>query len=199
MVPQLQRVAFPFSIPVYSTGGFSSVTVTWEIAKRALLRRVPTVFLHCGDFDPSGESIFEAMAQDARMFVGQVEYAAKQGDEIANAVGLGAAMGLEREQVMEIVHGDRSPELRPRRVALTEDQVFEHDLPTAPPKKSDTRSRNWVGETCQLEAMPPELLASTVRDAILGEIDVELYEEEREREAADRDRIQAGIELAMEA
>jgi hypothetical protein len=199
MVPQMQRVAYPFSVPIYSTGGFSSVTVTWEIAKRALLRDVPTVFLHCGDYDPSGESIFTAMAQDARMFVRQLVHAAQVNDDPENAIALGKAMSLEEEQVMEIVTGKRSPELRPVRVALTEDQVYENDLPTAPPKKSDTRSRNWTGETCQLEAMPPELLADTVREAIRSEIDLDVYRREVALEQADRERILRGLELAAEA
>src|SRR5207244_12402724 len=32
------------------------------------------------------------------------------------------------------------------RVALTQAQVTQFRLPTAPPKKSDTRSNNWVGQ-----------------------------------------------------
>jgi len=42
---------------------------SYEIAERALDRLVPTVLLHVGDFDPSGESIFTAMSQDAAAFV----------------------------------------------------------------------------------------------------------------------------------
>jgi hypothetical protein len=39
------------------------------IAARALGRDAPTILLHVGDLDPSGESIFEAMAADAAAFV----------------------------------------------------------------------------------------------------------------------------------
>ena len=38
-----------------------------------------------------------------------------------------------------------------RRVALTKEQVDGYELPTAPPKKSDSRSKKWKGETCQLQ------------------------------------------------
>lgn len=69
MVPQLASVADEFSVPVYSAGGFASLSVTHLIAERALERMVPTVLLHVGDFDPSGESIFAAMAGDAAEFV----------------------------------------------------------------------------------------------------------------------------------
>lgn len=69
MLGQLERVAQHYSVPVYSAGGFGSLTANYEIAERALDRLVPTVLLHVGDFDPSGESIFTAMSQDAAAFV----------------------------------------------------------------------------------------------------------------------------------
>jgi len=198
MVPQLQRVAYQFSVPVFSTGGFSSVTVTHEIAQRALRRDVPTVFLHVGDYDPSGESIFDAMSEDARRFVLMTMHALeqRQDDNIARLMGLKAkGIGRLKEHVAE----GRSIDLRPERIALTEGQVIEHDLPTAPPKRSDSRSVNWVGDTCQLEAMPPDVLASTVQAAIEAHLDLERYEEECDLEAADEDSIARGIELARDA
>lgn len=185
MVPQLQRVAFPFSVPVYSTGGFSSVTVTHEIAKRALAREVPTVFLHVGDYDPSGQSIFDAMSDDAWHFVLQQRYWALKedySDEEARAI-----IGTQDDH-------PTGPWLLPERVALTAAQVEEHGLPTAPPKKTDTRSRTWVGETCQAEAMPPDLLASTIREAVRGHMDTERYDEEVALEQADEDAITAALE-----
>lgn len=69
VVHQLERVALPYSIPVYSGSGFDSLTAKYSIAQRALARNVPTVLLHVGDFDPSGQSIFEAMAEDVAGFV----------------------------------------------------------------------------------------------------------------------------------
>jgi hypothetical protein len=69
MLPQLARVADKFSVPVFSAGGFASLTATRRIAHRALERGVPTILLHVGDYDPSGESIFQAMTADAAAFV----------------------------------------------------------------------------------------------------------------------------------
>jgi hypothetical protein len=69
MAPQLARVADEYSVPVYSAGGFCSLTAVRSIADRALGRHVPTVLLHVGDYDRSGESIFGAMAEDAAAFV----------------------------------------------------------------------------------------------------------------------------------
>ena len=144
MLPQLARVADEFSVRVFSSGGFSSLTAVRLIADRALERERPTLLLHVGDFDPSGESIFETLAQDAAAFV--------DGDRVIAPQRIDAV-----------------------RVALTADQVADYGLPTAPPKRSDSRSRSWAGETCQLEALPPDVLASLVREAIESTIDMGVY------------------------
>lgn len=144
MLPQLARVADAFSVPVFSSGGFSSLTAVRLIADRALAIERPTLLLHVGDFDPSGESIFEALAQDAAAFV--------EDDRVIAPQRIHAA-----------------------RVALTSEQVDAHELPTAPPKRSDSRSHSWAGETCQLEALPPDVLATLVRGAIEDNIDETTY------------------------
>lgn len=186
MVPQLRRVAFPYSVPVFSTGGFSSVTVTHEIARRALDDERRTIFLHVGDYDPSGESIFEAMSRDAQTFVMQ--------EGFWDLLESGHDQESAKQVVIEVEDGQANGSwLEPVRVALTEDQVDEYDLPTAPPKRTDTRSRRWVGETCQAEAMPPDQLAEIVRQAIRAQIDLERYDAEAEAEEADRAEIQEAI------
>lgn len=165
MVPMLARAARPYGVEVIATGGFSSVTTTYDLAQRAIEDKTPLVVLHAGDFDPSGESIFDAISEDARAFV----------------VGEGYA----------------SSAFVARRIALTQDQVDRYDLPTAPPKPSDTRSANWVGETCQLEAMPPDLLASTVDAAVAEWTDLELLEEVADRGKAERAELTAKLAAAL--
>lgn len=156
MVPQLARVADRFSVAVYSAGGFASLTAVRHIAERALERSKPTVLLHVGDYDPSGESIFAAIAADAAAFV--------EADRIVGTLSI-----------------------IPVRVALTAEQVARHELPTAPPKTTDSRSRSWEGGgTCQLEALPPDMLATVVRDAILKWFDDGVLARQIEREHADR-------------
>jgi hypothetical protein len=135
MLPQLARIADDYSVPVYSSGGFSSLTAVRTIVDRAIERDQPTVILHVGDYDPSGVSIFESAMADVAAFV-------------------------EEDRII------MSQSVTASRVALTEDQVYIYDLPTAPAKTSDSRSAAWKGETCQLEALAPDLLAVTVREAI---------------------------------
>ena len=155
MAPQLARVADEFSVPVYSTGGFSSLSAVRLIADRALERTTPTTILHLGDFDPSGEAMFAVIAADAAAF-------------------------LKADRVVE------SLDLVAKRVALTAEQVEAFGLETAPAKPTDSRSRNWTGGTCQLEALAPDALAALVREAITSELDLESYDRQVAYETSDR-------------
>jgi hypothetical protein len=135
MMPQLARVAEQFSVPVYSCGGFASLPAVRQIVDRAYSRNVPTVLLHVGDFDTSGEAVFEHIVQDAGEF-------------------------LAEDRVLQ------TQEIIARRVALTSRQVELNDLPTSPAKLTDSRSAKWKGGTCQVEALPPNVLAMYVKRAI---------------------------------
>jgi hypothetical protein len=155
MAPQLARVADLYSVPVFSSGGFSSLTAVRMIVDRARHRSVPTVLLHVGDFDPSGASIFEASTEDAAAF-------------------------LEEDRLLALQR------LIPVRVALTAGQVAEYDLPTASPKPTDSRSKSWRGETCQLEALAPDIIAEVIGTAIEEWFDTQKLAEQIECERADR-------------
>ena len=155
MLPQLARVAHQFSVPVYSNSGFVSLSAVRTIVDRAARADVSTVLLHVGDFDPSGESIFDAMARDAQAF-------------------------LEQDRILA------STEIIPVRVALTGEQVRVFKLPTSPPKSSDSRTARWQGETCQLEALAPDVLAAVLEDAIGAWINVDRLAVELRQEEVDR-------------
>jgi hypothetical protein len=155
MQPQLARVADEYSVPVYSCGGFASLSAVRSIADRAVARDVPTVLLHVGDYDPSGESIFQHIVEDAGAFVE-------------------ADPTLARSAIRAV------------RVALTAEQVAAYDLPTRPPKKSDSRTKTWKGGTCQLEALPPDVLAELVEEAIRAELGEQTLAGVLAEEAAER-------------
>lgn len=202
MMPQLQRVAFPYSVPVYGTRGFTGLGVVAEIARRALVRVGPTVILQVGDYDPSGVMIFDTLAADVRAFVSQVVSTLDtpnddgDGDGYVGAL-LADRLGLTEGEVSDLMllDADQRPSVEMRRVALTWEQVEEHGLETAPVSKTRTGGENphaasWVGEVAQLEAMPPDLLADTVRAAIDAEFDLDRYWEEIDSETADKASIE---------
>src|SRR5258707_14333292 len=66
MVPQLQRIADPFGIGVYSSGGFDSVTAKHQISQ--LWTDAPVTALHIGDHDPSGVHCFSSLSEDVASF-----------------------------------------------------------------------------------------------------------------------------------
>lgn len=158
MLPQLYAVASTFSVPVYSSGGFDSLTAKKNMADRICRIGKPTVVLHLGDRDPSGESIFDAVAEDVTAFV------------MADRPWATISVDFER-------------------IALTDAQVQEFDLPTSPAKASDSRSKGWKGGTCQLEALPPNTIANILHDAIVAHLDEELLDLDHELEEQERQRI----------
>lgn len=57
------------------------------------------------------------------------------------------------------------------RLAVTPGQVAEYDLPTRPTKATDTRARNFVGESVEVDAIPAPILRELVSDAIEQHVD----------------------------
>ncbi|MEE1753183.1 hypothetical protein [Streptomyces sp. SP18CS02] len=71
------------------------------------------------------------------------------------------------------------------RLAVTEEQIAEFRLPTSPVKATDRRSFPGTSTT-QAEALPPDVLASLVRDAISRRRDAAVLAEVLEREDVQR-------------
>lgn len=57
------------------------------------------------------------------------------------------------------------------RLAVTEDQIAALSLPTRPTKKSDSRAKNFVGESVEVDAIPTRMLRSLLTAAIENHID----------------------------
>jgi len=68
MAPQLRTVCDGYTIPVYSSGGFDSVTVKHSIAHEFASMGNVLVF-HIGDHDPSGVHVFGSLDEDIRAFM----------------------------------------------------------------------------------------------------------------------------------
>lgn len=182
-VPLLAGIVSDYPVTVYSTGGFSSVTVTHEVAERVIERDRPTVFLHVGDYDPSGESIFYSMSQDIGAFAGK-EMDCDWDPETG-------------ETFNGITDDDGVPDFRPIRVALTKAQTIEWNLETAPAKQSDSRSKNWVGETVQVQAMTEAQMEEVVTAAVEEHLDLDALESIRGRSEEMREEMRPLISKAL--
>jgi hypothetical protein len=166
MMPQLEKVCGPYSIPVYSCSGFDSVSAKYQL-KEACWRSFVyqgrrTVILHLGDYDPSGESIFnDGLVEDVHAFL-----------------------------LRDVPHKEPQEVAAFERIALRAEHVERFNLPTAPPKESDSRTKNWQGEsTCQLEALPPDVLAGLLDATIKTYINLAVYERDLVAEEEERRRI----------
>lgn len=171
MMPQMHSALEDFSVPVYSCSGFDSLTSRRQLARwfhdsYVYWGKVP-VMLHLGDYDPDGESIFESLVEDVWAFLSR------------DAPGL--VRRHEREELFV-------------RVALVEEQIGMFDLPTAPPKRSSSRTKNWTGgDTCQLEALPPDELRTIVVGTVLTFIDQAVLEEDQNQEVTARRNIAGAL------
>lgn len=167
MMPQLSRALAPYSVSVRSCSGFDSLSakrelLEWSLATDLYDGKTPVV-LHLGDYDPDGEGIFEAVREDVLAFM------ADDDPGLAGQIRSSGAF---------------------RRVALTAHQVRRYGLPTAPPKESSSRTRNWSGEaTCQLEALEPDDLARMLTTTVEGYLDLDVLNRDREAEITARREI----------
>ncbi len=72
------------------------------------------------------------------------------------------------------------------RLAVIPEQIVEFGLPTVP-KETDRRA--FEGETTQAEALPPDALASIVREAVEQRLDAAAYDAVLAMETAARGRL----------
>ena len=84
------------------------------------------------------------------------------------------------------------PEIEFTRLAVTQLQMVELNLPTSPAKKGD--KRKFAGRTTQCEAIPPDIFASIIHDAIEERLDHEVYEHLLTREDVIRQRLTDRLE-----
>lgn len=165
MAPMISTAVHDLGVSVRTSGGFDSVTAKKNLADGILNSRRPVRVLHIGDRDPSGEHLYTSLAADVTAFV--------------------ADLAADWPQWQ----GTPNTDIEFRRIAVTETQIKEYDLPTAPPKKSDKRS--FSGLSTQCEALPPDILQKIARAACLEYYDPQIDADnadhnKREGEAFDR-------------
>lgn len=84
------------------------------------------------------------------------------------------------------------PDVKFKRIALTKEDIVKYNLPHSPNalKAADTRAKKHIAEhgylAVELDALPPNVLTSKIKDAIENEIDMDLYEEMLEEEGVER-------------
>jgi hypothetical protein len=82
-----------------------------------------------------------------------------------------------------------SAEIHFERLAVTWSQVSDWNLPSRPTKRSDTRSKNWRGDSVELDAIHPDQLRQIVRDAIERHLSRDQLEVLKVAEKSERDML----------
>jgi hypothetical protein len=78
-------------------------------------------------------------------------------------------------------------EIEFERVAVTLEQIEEFGLQTRPTKRTDARSRNFTGESVEVDAIPPAILREMVGDCITRHVDESAYRVMLQAEKSERE------------
>jgi hypothetical protein len=100
--------------------------------------------------------------------------------------GLSISTCIERE-LRQFAPG---VELHFSRLAVTPEQIEVFNLPTRPTKQSDTRAKNFVGQSVEVDAIDPRILERLVSEAITHHIDREALARTCAIEDAERETLQ---------
>lgn len=83
-----------------------------------------------------------------------------------------------------------------RRIAVTPEQIEELSLPGTPPKKTDSRSRNFEGDAVEIEAIAPGDLRDICERCITEHIDDDALDRTRKVEEAEQETLDMIVDLA---
>jgi hypothetical protein len=72
------------------------------------------------------------------------------------------------------------------RLAVTPEQIVTFNLTTRPTKKSDSRSKTFIGDSVEVDALPMAELRRLVREAIERQLDFGIYAETMNAESVER-------------
>ena len=76
------------------------------------------------------------------------------------------------------------------KLAITEDQVAQYNPPPNPTKLSDSRAEGYIAKfgnsSYEADALPPDILAAVVREAIEAQIDPDLWQQVIDAEETDK-------------
>jgi hypothetical protein len=75
------------------------------------------------------------------------------------------------------------------RVAVRPEQIEAWGLPTRPTKRTDSRSKNFVGDSVEVDAIPPQRLRRLVRERIEVHVDRRALEVQRVAEENEREML----------
>ena len=170
MRDQLSGIASRYGWPTFSGGGAESLTARKQAVERAARQsELETVLLHVGDHDIAGRNIFAAFEADVTAFL----------EEDAPEASIRCVrVSRQPEQV-----GSDTPGYKPK----------QHKN-----KAWQTELRKWYAAgfdlTYQAEALPPDLLAEIVDEALREHTDLDVLADMKRREQDAREWLREQFE-----
>jgi hypothetical protein len=168
----VERAAWPYGVPVVVDRGYSSISQHHEARLRILGHADagrPVKILYFGDLDPSGEDM-----------VPSIEHT------LSVEMGLAGLFEIER-------------------CALLPEQVRQYRLPIsiAAIKKGDTRAAKYCEHygdlAVELDALPPDVLQQIVVGRIEENLDLDIFDEQRQIGEREREWMEAAIPKVRDA
>jgi hypothetical protein len=153
-------------VPHFSCRGYTSQSEVWGAARRMesqLRRGKEIVVVHLGDHDPSGIDMTRDITDRLNLFV--------DGD------------------------GFNADNLTVHRIALNSDQIEQYNPPPNPAKLTDSRAEGYIArfgdESWELDALEPNVIVDLIRETVGVCIDQDLWKEDEERIATERETLTA--------
>ncbi len=172
-----------WDVPLGIVRGYSSESFAWSVAQSiidAASRGKDTHVYQLGDHDPSGVDAWRAFRSTVCSFLLEEHRAlykriaaAWPGEFGDDGYPREVDYGGETECVFSA--GEHIAQATFKRLAVTEAQVYELDLPTRPTKQSDSRAHGFDGGSVEVDAIPPTVLRQIVEEAITQHIDADAY------------------------
>lgn len=150
---------------------------------------------HCTLMVNKGYSSASAMWESAQRFI-----AHNRNDQVAHLFYVGDHDPSGEDMVRDI--GERLREFGVRdlnmvKVALTMEQVEEHEPPPNPAKRSDSRFEKYSelhgDESWEVDALPPQVLQQLIRDQLESVLDRKAWEKTIEREERDKAKLKKAV------
>lgn len=192
-------VCVGLDVPYFSCRGYVSQSEMWAAAQRVqgYLTNGHTekvVILHLGDHDPSGIDMTRDIRERLEMFLGKDHSRETIGPFLHGMAALHGVGGLEYDEWPDDAKNDAQEQwadlrrnegwhrrLEIRRIALNADQIEEYNPPPNPTKITDSRANAYIDEfgyeSWELDALPPDVLGRLIEDHVLGERDIDRWED----------------------
>lgn len=160
----LTEITYKHDVALMVARGQLSRTAVYEAFKRYKAKSDKECYLYyCGDFDPSGLSIYASIRERLCNFGVSVNFV---------------------------------------RIALTEEQIGEHQLPSDPAKQSDPNYNKFVrvygsDMVVELDSLPPDVLRKIIEDCILQNIDEGRLAQILRKEESEKIRLNKFIEKGV--